>query len=51
VRTQGRLDEVTELRGRVAIAVHRAGFMKSLGVHSAGELVAYAIRHRHVHVH
>ncbi len=33
------------------VAVHRAGIMKSLGVHSAGELVAYAIRHRLVHVH
>jgi DNA-binding NarL/FixJ family response regulator len=32
------------------VAVHRAGIMKTLNVHRAGELVAYAIRHRLVQV-
>ena len=30
------------------VRVHRARIMKTLGVHTAGELVAYAIRHRMV---
>src|SRR5690606_20821810 len=32
------------------VRVHRGRIMKALGVHTAGELVAYAIRHRIVDV-